>query len=189
MENPPSSTALHYHAARGDLLRMRYELDAGADPNGTEPLMGETPLMAAASGGRTAAVALLLPFCDPHRRDLSGNTALMKAAYAGALESFRLLLPSSPAREPNDEGWTPLMLACASRRPEASRIALDLLPLSDLALVASDGLDARQVARANRANPEVFAVVESWRLAQIERVELARSSDPSAPKPRPSRSL
>ncbi len=75
---------------------------------------GNTPLMLAARGGHTRAVAAVL-YGGPDvnaRNPVNGNTALMLAANSGVLSAVRLLLAAgADANARANDGWTALEAA------------------------------------------------------------------------------
>jgi hypothetical protein len=88
--NAEKAAAVFAAALAGDVERLRTLLPPCGDPAGdgapaaAAPGGRVTPLMAAAAGGREAAVELLLRCgADPARRDGRGRTAAFYAREAG----------------------------------------------------------------------------------------------------------
>jgi ankyrin repeat protein len=104
---------------------MRALIEHGADVHARSSNdMNNTPLHAAAAGGRTEAVVELLGRkADPDARQHGGWTAMHSAAQSGRLELARLLLDrgANPSLR-SDDGATPLDLAQENNRPEVAAL-------------------------------------------------------------------
>jgi NAD(P)-dependent dehydrogenase (short-subunit alcohol dehydrogenase family) len=135
-EAPPASSAstetppgpgIHGAALEGDLEAVRRYIEAGADLNAKEPLGGSTPLIIAATFGRTeVAKALIEAGADVDQRNNEGSTALLSAASLCRTEIVAALLAAGADRSiTNNAGSTPLDVVSAPF--EAIKGAYDLL--------------------------------------------------------------
>ncbi len=107
-EAPPASSAstetppgpgIHGAALEGDLEAVRRYIEAGADLNAKEPLGGSTPLIIAATFGRTeVAKALIEAGADVDQRNNEGSTALLSAAFLCRTEIVAALLAAGADR-------------------------------------------------------------------------------------------
>merc|ERR1719362_1336065 len=105
-------SALMMAAMKGSLETCQVLVDRGANPNGSEPMAGRTPLMFAAQGGSTTVVELLLgKKADSSKADSEGNTALMWAAVANKVATIKVLQGFGFSDMTNKEGLTALALA------------------------------------------------------------------------------
>ncbi|HEY7210872.1 MAG TPA: ankyrin repeat domain-containing protein [Bryobacteraceae bacterium] len=96
--NPQGGTALHDAAIAGNPEIIALLLDHGASIDALDTESGATPLMLAASLGRTSAVSLLLERgANPALADKDGRTALSRAKEAHNSELVKLLENSGKA--------------------------------------------------------------------------------------------
>jgi len=120
-EAQPSSSGaspgvgLHEAAMTGDLAAIQQHIAAGADLNAREPTRGSTPLIIAATFGRTeAARAMIEAGADPDRRNDDGSTALLTAAFFCRTEIVEALLAAGADRSiRNNAGSTALDVVTA----------------------------------------------------------------------------
>ena len=107
--------ALRWALHRSEVDLAMALLGAGADPNATGSMSGNTPLIEAATHDHPDAVrALIAAGADPNaaRTDDEGNAPLHEAAGDGYAEVVRALLNAgADSNMPNGEGQTPLDLA------------------------------------------------------------------------------
>jgi ankyrin repeat protein len=154
----------------GDIERVRFSLDNGADANALG-LSKETPLMLAIADGREDLVDLLLPKSDPEKIGANGYTALLRAAqcpYPRILS--RVLEVADPKKPSEGYGRTPLMMAAELA---LARNVEMLLPVSDVEALDSRGVSALMRAKECRVvgSQIVVALIESW----IEACELEKA--------------
>lgn len=120
---PDGMTALHLAAHFGRRETAVALLNLGADPAATmKNALANTPLHAAAAGGRDALVELLVQAGAPiDARDGFGNTPLMVAAANGLVASVKLLLArgADPSAR-NAEGKTARDFALARDEDEVA---------------------------------------------------------------------
>ena len=103
--NRHGETALHDAALAGNADVMKVLLDRGAVINAIDADMGATPLMLAASLGRTRAVAFLLSRgANPLLRDRAGRTALDRAKETGDSDLVKLLETAIAGASPAGSG-------------------------------------------------------------------------------------
>ena len=97
-------------AGAGDLGAIKRVVEAGADTNAGDPLLGVTPLSWAALHGHTDAVDLLLELgADVNVRNQDGATALHLAAFLGRAKTVDLLLNrGADVNARNHSGDTPM---------------------------------------------------------------------------------
>jgi ankyrin repeat protein len=90
--NQTGGTALHDAALGGSPAVIDLLIQHGAKVDAVDRESGATPLMVAASMGRTEAVATLLKRgADPHLKDRNRRTALDRAREAGFHEAQTVL--------------------------------------------------------------------------------------------------
>ena len=101
---------LHMAALEGDVAAIRQAVADGADVDEAEPGTESTPLITAATFGRTeAARALIEAGADVDKRSADGATALLTAAFLGRTEIVAALLEAGADRElRNNTGSTAL---------------------------------------------------------------------------------
>ena len=114
----PKKVDYHEIARRGDIEVMEAFLDAGLDPDLTNP-RGHTLLMIAAYNQQPAMVDLLAAHgADVDQPDRSGNTPLMGCAFQGFAEVAELLLDQgADVAYTNGAGATALMFAAMYKQP------------------------------------------------------------------------
>ncbi len=119
LEAPPSKSrstrtespvGLHEAVLAGNLEAVRELIQGGTDLNEREPSGGSSPLITAATFGRTAeARALIDAGADVDQQNNEGSTALLTAAFMCHKEIVEALLAAGADRSiPNDAGSTPL---------------------------------------------------------------------------------
>ncbi|XP_043687683.1 protein ACCELERATED CELL DEATH 6-like [Telopea speciosissima] len=151
-------TALYYAAQSNYIKIMRQLLKLDASSAYIHDNEGLSPLLAAASMGRSATVRAILDACPAsvESSDDSGHNALHQAVKYNTLITFKQLLKMpemmSLINEPNHEGNTPLHLATMYRRDEMvsalfSTKRVDLTAKNNLGQTALDlcVLDTRPV--------------------------------------------
>ncbi|XP_043692765.1 protein ACCELERATED CELL DEATH 6-like [Telopea speciosissima] len=117
-------TALYYAAQSNYIKIMRQLLKLDASSAYIHDNEGLSPLLAAASMGRSTTVRAILDACPAsvESSDDSGHNALHQAVKYNTLITFKQLLKMpemmSLINEPNHEGITPLHLATLYRRDE-----------------------------------------------------------------------
>ena len=130
----------------------RQLLEAGADPNFLCPLDAQRhwrPLIAAASVGSTACVALLLAAgSDASSRDSSGAVALH---HARGVETVRLLLQAAPqaALVRNSSGSTPAQDAALQERCAEAQCLVAEAPLQPAAELLATLKEAMPVVHSS----------------------------------------
>ena len=78
----PPATDIHTATFLGDLKAIHQHIKAGSDLNEKEPMVGSTPLIAAAVFGKTdVAIALIEGGADVNLQNNEGSTALHSAAF------------------------------------------------------------------------------------------------------------
>lgn len=99
-------------------------LEAGADPEQGERIVGDTPTIRAARNASPRALELLIARgVDLKRSNLRGITPLMSAAGGGGAEQVRMLLAAGADPKSTDQrGWT--ALDHAINRSDANREAI-----------------------------------------------------------------
>jgi ankyrin repeat protein len=124
-------TPLHLaaHFGRVDTLRLLLECGADVHARSSNP-MNNTPLHAAAAGGKpetvAAVAALLARKADPNARQHGGWTALHSAAQSGRLDLARLLLDHGAEPNPrSDDGTTALEMAEEKGHREVAALLRD----------------------------------------------------------------
>lgn len=105
------------HAQSGDVERLKYLLDGGADPNTIRTGDRASLLIVSSTGGHIDVVrTLIAKGADPNLANGNGWTPLMAAVARGHLAVVRLLLENGA--DPNKRhayGWTALKLAIQKR--------------------------------------------------------------------------
>jgi len=111
----PPGAGLHEAAVTGNLAAVRRHIAAGSDLNAPDPTGGSTPLIIAATFGRTdVARALIDAGADVNRRNSEGSTALLSAALFCRTEIVEALLAAGADRTiANAGGSTPLQVVTA----------------------------------------------------------------------------
>lgn len=106
---------LHEAAVTGDLAAVRRHITTGSDLNAPDPTGGATPLIIAATFGRTeVARALIDAGADVNRQNNEGSTALLTAALFCRTEIVEALLAAGADRSiANASGSTPLQVVTA----------------------------------------------------------------------------
>lgn len=134
--------ALYRSAGKGHLAVVRRLLEAGADPKARGGPCG-APLSAAAAGGHTEVVRLLLASLRPaclDARNLLGCTAVWAAAQGGHAGAVHLLLRAGADAALSGNGRvTPLMVAAAGGHADVVDALLASSRLGDLDARDKDG--------------------------------------------------
>ena len=192
--NPNAATASGHRplmeAARtGRSGLVKTLIAAGADVNGTDPPVGQTPLMWAVAHRHAAVARILLELgADVRARSKTGFSALMFAAQQGGIETTRVLLEANAdldARTP--DGSSALLIASGS---------LDASTTGQYMVVNPSGHEAVALLLLERgADPNVadvggitplHAAVRNGRL-ELTRALLARGANPNARLLKPQR--
>ncbi|KAK4989785.1 hypothetical protein LTR50_002959 [Elasticomyces elasticus] len=121
-------TALHIAAYRGDIAKVREQLDSGMSVHSTDE-RGWTPLHSAASAGQYAIVPILVDAgADLEVVDKNdGRTPLVLAADKGHCETIRALVEAgADPSYSHEKGWSPLNTAIISTRIGAVKLLLEL---------------------------------------------------------------
>ncbi len=99
----PPSIGLHEAALAGDLDAVRRQIEAGADLDEKDPLGGSSPLIIAATFGRTEVAKVLIEAgADLDQRNNDGATALLSAAFLCRTEIVAALLDAGADRSLRD---------------------------------------------------------------------------------------
>ena len=115
-------SALHLAAQKGHIEIVRVLLDAGADVNPTEDMVGTTALMFASQNGHIEVVELLLQAgADVHAAQ---DRALFQAASINDTKIMKLLLDEGANVNVQNKGYTALMTAAVIGSTEAVRFLL-----------------------------------------------------------------
>jgi ankyrin repeat protein len=115
MAATPGQVSSFFRAVQMDDARtVKTMLGAQVDPNDTNPIGGEPPLVLALREGSMAVFETLLahPGTRVDTPALNGNTALMMAAFKGNRAAAEALIAKGAAV--NRPGWTPLHYAAAA---------------------------------------------------------------------------
>ena len=120
---------LHLAAGKGNVKALKSLLNVPEvhkmlnEPNDS----GETPLHAAASGGHSRCIDLLLNNGAMFHKALNGETAFMITCTKGFTECAKLLLQAHPCQIciTDDQGNTPLHAAAQSKTPSLITLLLD----------------------------------------------------------------
>ena len=92
---PPEGVNIWTAASTGNMKALRQHLAAGTNIDTQQPKSRTTPLMAAATWGKTPAAKLLIEKgAQLNLRNRNGSTALLSAAFFGHPETVELLLSS-----------------------------------------------------------------------------------------------
>jgi NAD(P)-dependent dehydrogenase (short-subunit alcohol dehydrogenase family) len=104
------AVGIHEAIVAGDMDAMRALIAAGADLNAREPSGGSSPLITAATFGRSeAALALIDAGADLDQQNNDGSTALLTAAFFCRTEIVEALLAAGADKTiANNAGSTPL---------------------------------------------------------------------------------
>jgi len=146
---------LYAAARRGQVDRVRFLIDSGADPNAHHPMrLGETPLHAAVKAANPALIRLLIEefHVDRSAQDETGKTPLHLAIDLADRDTVRLLLERGVDSSVSDNaGETPLHKAvmagdkCLVRKliaAGASRDAVDIYCQTPLYQACAHGFTA-----------------------------------------------
>jgi hypothetical protein len=106
----PAGVGLQQAVVEGDLETVLRLIEAGADMNERDPMGGSSPLLTAATFGRTeVARALIEAGADVNQQNNEGSTALLTAALFCRTEIVEALLANGADRSiRNFAGSTPL---------------------------------------------------------------------------------
>ena len=111
----PAQVSTFFRAVQMDDARtVKTMLGAQVDPNDTNPIGGEPPLVLALREGSMAVFKTLLehPGTRVDAPAINGNTALMMAAFKNNRPAAEALIAKGAAINP--PGWTPLHYAAAA---------------------------------------------------------------------------
>jgi hypothetical protein len=119
-ETQAPSTTIWVAAATGDLAVVQEHGAAGTSLDAREPSGGITPLIAAAAGGYTEVVRLLVESgAKLETRDDNGTTALMVAVFLCHEETVKVLLKSgAEVNVKNNADLTPLDTVSGEWNPD-----------------------------------------------------------------------
>ena len=108
--SPAPGVGLHQAVIEGDLETVRALIEAGTDLDVKEPSGGSSPLLTAATFGKTEiAKALIDAGADVNQRNNDGSTPLLTAAFMCRTEIVEALLAAGADRSiANNAGSTPL---------------------------------------------------------------------------------
>lgn len=150
-------TPLMIAADRGSLLGVERLLDAGADPNATDP-DGFTALMVAANRGATPVVERLIGAgADVDARDDEDYTALHFAVMSRSQGAVRALLRAgAEAGARTAKGWTPLHSAAAKGGAD---LVADLLAAGAPVDVQDANACTALMGAADAGSPETVAAL------------------------------
>lgn len=111
----PPRTNLHIAAIQGNVKAVQQHIAAGSDLNAKEPEVGSTPLITAATFGKTAvALALIEAGADVNLKNNDGSTALITAAFFCRTEIVEALLRNGADKSlTNNAGSTALQSVSA----------------------------------------------------------------------------
>ena len=99
----PPTIGLHDAVLTGDLEAVRRQIEAGADLDEKDPLGGSSPLIIAATFGRTEVAKVLIEAgVDLDQRNNDGATALLSAAFLCRTEIVAALLEAGADRSLRD---------------------------------------------------------------------------------------
>jgi ankyrin repeat protein len=119
---------LIYSALNGNTGRMKLLLALGADANELECQTAYclTPLVAAASANRSAAVQMLMAHgADINKKLKRGQTALMFASYHGDTEMVKLLIASGADVNADCDGDTALGWAKQKGHEDVAKLLIE----------------------------------------------------------------
>ena len=149
--------ALIKAAKNGDLSKVRQLFTEGAQAN-VKNRLGVTPLLAAAMGGHTAIVQVLVE-----------NGAKVNAVPAGlrewALSAARIALDEEDITQAAARGDTALIIAVRQGHTDTARYLLE---------------HGAEINRANRQNESALFVAAELGRAEIVRALLSKGADPNA---------
>ena len=154
-KNYGKSPPLHIAAARGDINKVKFLLNAGANCN-EQTNGGCAPLHAVTMSGNGDLVEvteiLLAAGADPNVRECHGHTPLLLAALAGYSGVVRALIKADA--DPNTSEylwkWTPLHAAAVSMQAKPE-IIIDLLLAGAYPTLTDSGKHLVQLAKENPA--------------------------------------
>ncbi len=127
---------LHKQAAiiSGNLEVVKQHIEAGTDINMKDQMSGSTPLITAATFGKTAIVkALIDAYADLDIKNSEGSTALHAAAFFGRIEIVQMLIDAGADKTiKNDHAATPresVIVSFTEMKPVYEMIQQQLGPL------------------------------------------------------------
>jgi len=127
---------LHKQAAiiSGNLEVVKQHIEAGTDINMKDQMSGSTPLITAATFGKTAIVkALIDAYADLDIKNSEGSTALHAAAFLGRIEIVQMLIDAGADKTiKNDHAATPresVIVSFTEMKPVYEMIQQQLGPL------------------------------------------------------------
>jgi ankyrin repeat protein len=163
---PMGRTALMHTAYEGDLPRIWFLLERGADVEAMEAEFGDTALMLACSAGQSETVRLLVERGGANvnaARTTDGPTALMSASQKGNLEIVRFLVERGGATvnaARTTDGTTALMWASMKGHPEIVRFLVERGGANVNAAKTTDGATALMRASQKGNIETAFILVE-----------------------------
>ena len=117
----------------GNLEAVKQHIEAGTDINMKDPMSGSTPLITAATFGKTAiAKSLIDANADPDLKNNEGSTALHAAAFFCHIEIVQMLIDAGADKNiKNNHGGTPresVVVPFATMKPVYDLIQQQLEP-------------------------------------------------------------